>query len=379
VPPRASRTAMPSDGAPAAPALPVLRRIARLGGTGGVTLACVRAEAYVLAAGEDLEVHLYNVADAVSQAMQSPSRSQQLPKAAGARDDEAHLPQARHVHSFAGPQRFAIEALALASSHSRLVCGGRDRAANVWDIARASLHRSLTGHTEPLRALAFAGEGDSLVLTGSSDRSLRIYDLRSSHKDGLVQALDNFADTVSSVQAHGARIIAGCADGTVHTFDARKGRELVDAIGPSVGDIALSANGRQALVACVGGAGAGALGLLDTVDGRLIRTFRGHKNKENRIHCDFVGLATPNGLAQEDCNAYVATGSETGTVHVWDRTTGQALATPDVVHRQSISALACGEGTIVSCSYDGAGWLWQLEPQQASTPAPPARLPKSEL
>ena len=74
-----------------------------------------------------------------------------------------------------------------------------------------------------------------MLFTGSYDRTVRIWDLRS-HNRAEVQILKDFKDSVSSIDVGNDRkmILCGSVDGCVRTYDLRQGKLFVDHIARKV-------------------------------------------------------------------------------------------------------------------------------------------------
>ena len=85
-------------------------------------------------------------------------------------------------------------------------------------------------HEAAINALALNAD-DCVLLTGSYDKTVRLWDVRSHGRDPI-QTLPAFRDySVTSVAAGAHEIVAGSVDGTVRTFDLRRARALTDATG----------------------------------------------------------------------------------------------------------------------------------------------------
>lgn len=68
------------------------------------------------------------------------------------------------------------------------------------------------------------------IVTGSMDKTAKIWDLRSRSYDPI-QTLDDARDSVLSVYVATYEIITGSVDGTVRTYDLRMGQLRSDVIG----------------------------------------------------------------------------------------------------------------------------------------------------
>ena len=76
----------------------------------------------------------------------------------------------------------------------------------------------------------FGGDGDSLVVSGSFDATVRIWDCKSGSVKPI-QVLEEARDSVSSVQVTEWEIIAGSVDGRVRVYDLRMGMVSTDLVG----------------------------------------------------------------------------------------------------------------------------------------------------
>lgn len=59
-----------------------------------------------------------------------------------------------------------------------------DHAVNLWDLGSGRLVKSMTGHTARINTLSFSAES-SVLVSGSSDCTLRVWDVLSSRKSAV--------------------------------------------------------------------------------------------------------------------------------------------------------------------------------------------------
>lgn len=78
--------------------------------------------------------------------------------------------------------------------------------------------------------MSFGGEEASVVVSGSFDATVRLWDCKSQNMKPI-QVLDEAKDSVSSVHVVGHEIITGCVDGRMRVYDLRMGMVYVDCIG----------------------------------------------------------------------------------------------------------------------------------------------------
>ncbi|KAJ2811523.1 hypothetical protein H4S07_002011 [Coemansia furcata] len=198
---------------------------------------------------------------------------------------------------------WGVQGLAVSKdSNSLASCGGTDRAVYLWDVSQAQLTRKLLGHTQRVDCVAISENG-SIIVSGSFDKTVRVWDTRSSNSpQALLQVLDESKDGISSLFLTQAEIIASSIDGHVRTYDMRTGRVLVESFdGQPVVCAKVVSGGKCLLVSSMDGS----IQLVDRTDGKAIAAFSGHVCKNYRIQCDAS-------------DSLVASGSEDGSVHVWD-------------------------------------------------------------
>lgn len=130
-----------------------------------------------------------------------------------------------HLSTYTGHSA-SIHDLALSSS-GNFLSGGADRSLLYWDAARQCVLRRWGGHNGTVNSVAWAGENESIALSASYDRGVRLWDVRSPEKTPM-QTLLEAQDSVSEVRARGSLIMATSIDGHVRQYDVRRGKILVD-------------------------------------------------------------------------------------------------------------------------------------------------------
>ena len=78
--------------------------------------------------------------------------------------------------------------------------------------------------------MGFGGEDDGVVVSGSYDATVRLWDCKS-QSTKPIQVLEEARDSVSSLQVVGHEIVTGCVDGRMRVYDLRMGMVFVDVIG----------------------------------------------------------------------------------------------------------------------------------------------------
>ncbi len=172
--------------------------------------------------------------------------------------------------------------------------------------------------------MSFGGAGDGVLVSGSFDASVRVWDVKAQNMKPIM-VLEDAKDSVSCVLAGGGdgsskgeyEILTGSVDGRVRCYDLRMGRLETDVIGASVTSLQRTRDGRGVLV----GALDGVVRLMDRDGGGLLRSYKGDgfKNEEFRMRSAFGANERWVLCGNEDVKG------EDGEVVVWDTLTGKIV------------------------------------------------------
>jgi mitogen-activated protein kinase organizer 1 len=216
--------------------------------------------------------------------------------------------------------------ISVAADNASFASVGGDRSVFLWDVATAQTLRRFggnQGHTSRINSVAFAGNGDSVLVSGSFDASVRIWDVKSQQMKPIM-VLEDATDSVSCVLAGPAagaageyEILAGSVDGRVRCYDLRNGALHTDVIGLSVTSLQRTRDGRGLLV----GALASSIRLMDRDSGGLLKSYKhdGWKNSEFRMRSTFGGNERWVLCGNEDVSG------NDGQVAVWDTLSGEVI------------------------------------------------------
>ena len=264
-----------------------------------------------------------------------------MTKPGTAADASPFVPEGRLIQTYA-EHGYEVLSLACAADNARFVSSGGDRTVFLWDVTTAQTLRRFSGHSGRVNCVCFAGEGDSLVVSGGFDTTVRIWDTRSGgsgHGAKPLQTLSEARDAVSALAVRGPEIIVASVDGRVRCYDTRTGRMTTDVISGTAGvtSLSLTRDGRSLLV----GALDSRLRLLDRENGTCLGTYASGdeasgvswRNEELRVQSllggrerfvvagDEMGVATAAG---------VPSSTPSGRVWAWDLLTGKLVATVTV-------------------------------------------------
>ncbi|KAI9828408.1 MAG: hypothetical protein M1832_002836 [Thelocarpon impressellum] len=243
----------------------------------------------------------------------------------------------------------AVLDLSVAADNARFASVGGDRAVFVWDVATARTLRRFNGHDGRVNAVAWGGEGGSVVVSGGFDTTVRLWDCKA-QTGKAIMILDEARDSVSAVLVEGHEIISGSVDGRVRVYDLRMGMVYVDVVGQPVTSLTQTKDAAALLVSTLDST----MRLFDKSSGQLLQAYRGHKNTEYRVRAC---------LARND--AIVISGSEDGSVRAWDLLEGKEVSHLDEgVHGgKVVTAVAATDGRKewLSAGVDGTVQVWGME------------------
>jgi WD40 repeat protein len=234
-----------------------------------------------------------------------------------------------------------IMSLATSSDGSRIVSGSRDRTMRVWD-GRTFEELGLCEHEDEVKSVTFSPD-NSLIASGSDDYTVWIWDARSLEN---ITRLVGHEKIVTSVafSPDGTRIASASFDCTVRMWDARTYDPLpVLPCSGSVYAISISPDStRLALTEYTSGT-EGVLHVFDIV------TLTEQAQVSNS-----PGSALPWAIAFSPGGDLIASGTASGAIQVWDASDLSSIATIRGHHGRVTSIAFSSDGSqIVSGSEDG--------------------------
>lgn len=201
-----------------------------------------------------------------------------------------------------------------------LASASDDKKAAIWDIEKQLPINALKGHDKYVFSINFSKHSNMLV-TGSFDETVRLWDFRSCKMIKNIVAHSDPVTSVSFEPVQGQTVLSASYDGLcrlwdLHTFQCTKtvyDSKLANI--PPVTFACFTPNGRFFTASSLDSI----VRLWEVDTGNRRREFSGHLNKKftcaHTIH------------KQGGAKALVLSGSEDGTVHLWD------YKRPQVSHR----------------------------------------------
>jgi WD40 repeat protein len=116
-----------------------------------------------------------------------------------------------------------ITSAAFSPDNVRLVTGSEDRTIRIWDVRTGGLTATLSGHTGPVLSVALNPTG-TLIASGSADGTVKLWDA----SGRLVKTLTGHTNAVRSVAfgPEGTTLASGSEDGTIRIWSPATGTLL---------------------------------------------------------------------------------------------------------------------------------------------------------
>ncbi|KAG9397597.1 Serine/threonine-protein kinase [Carpediemonas membranifera] len=202
-----------------------------------------------------------------------------------------------------------VRCLAFSSDGRTLVSGSEDSTAKVWDVETEQCRQTLTGHSKAVYGVAISIDG-STIHTGSQDRKAKQW---SSATGECIRTMDHGSGVITiAVSPDDAILVSGGRDSSIKFWDSETGQLTRTLNGHIVCSLAFSPDGRTLL----SGSAYKTSKQWDVATGALIRTFSAHNGG---MRC----------VAFSRNGSTIVSGSSDNTIKVWSALTRipQFLAT----------------------------------------------------
>jgi hypothetical protein len=205
-----------------------------------------------------------------------------------------------------------IWSIAMSPQGQQLVTRSADGTTTLWDVTEAREILTLQEHGGTVGSVAVTPDGQRLI-TGSEDGTTKLWDITSGRELLPLRERSNGAAAghCVAVTPDSRRLITGRSDGTATVWDTATGQELLSLKGhtDAIRSLAVTPDGRRILT---GGADRTAK-LWDAVSGRELLTLKGHTGAVLSV------AVTPDGR-------HLITGSDDGTVKIWEAAAPEKVA-----------------------------------------------------
>ena len=205
------------------------------------------------------------------------------------------------LQTFSGHSQEVMDA-DCSCDHSFLCSASADKSIFYFDVATAKVIRKYRGHVGRVNCVRFNLEESNLIISGSIDGKVKIWDLRSKSFEHL-QDIDDCKDSVTHIDISKQQILVSCLDKRVRLYDVRFGKMQCDYIGDPVTCSKLSKDDQCILVSAM----PNRVLLFDKLTGELLNEYKGHMNRLYQLE----------NCMNNTCSQ-IMSGSEDGNVYIWE-------------------------------------------------------------
>eukprot|EP01095_Lingulamoeba_sp_RSL-Kostka_P006794 TRINITY_DN2150_c0_g1_i1.p1 TRINITY_DN2150_c0_g1~~TRINITY_DN2150_c0_g1_i1.p1 ORF type:complete len:304 (-),score=51.23 TRINITY_DN2150_c0_g1_i1:237-1148(-) len=248
------------------------------------------------------------------------------------------------VHEFSSGHSYEILDIDISKDNSRFVSCGVDRQIFEWNVTKCRIIKKYYGHEQRVNAVCY-NEESSVVVSGSYDKTVKIWDCKSNSKE-YIQMLDDATDSITSLLVFNSTIYTGSVDGCLRCYDIRKGKLKTDYLHQPISSISLSRDGNCILTTCLDQT----LRLLDKHSGELLNEYSGHVNEDYKL----------NSCLNFD-DSYVISGSEDGYIYYWDLVEENQVVKRLKAHKRATVGISQHPDSpmLLSCSLDSTICVWE--------------------
>ncbi|GAO52552.1 hypothetical protein G7K_6626-t1 [Saitoella complicata NRRL Y-17804] len=232
--------------------------------------------------------------------------------------DEGDHTQTALDFSNTGEMHAGIWSLRFSPNNKELIAGASDSSLHVFDIEANRVVLSLPGHSDDVNAVSFADASSNILVSGSDDCLLKVWDRRSLGISGTKESgiLLGHTEGVTFVEGRGdgRYVLSNSKDQTMKLWDLRRLTSVEKFDATAQVEYARH-NGTHFDYRYMRYPGP----RVERVEGDTsVVTYRGHSVLKTLIRCHF---------APEGCGGKVISGSEDGKVHIYnlDGTVSQIL------------------------------------------------------
>jgi len=260
-----------------------------------------------------------------------------------------NLPDPKPTHLELSGHNGPVRSVAFSPTNSTLlVSGSHDNTLQIWNVATGNLVKIFRGHGGSVRSCAFSPDGLK-VLSGAHDEFVRLWNIEGYQEKRVIRGrvLKGHTDAVLSAQfsPDGTNIVTASRDRTASLWDVATGkqiREFNEGHQFLASNIAFFDNGRK----LVTGGGDNSVRIWDVITGTQLLPI----SPTGRMGTIAI---SPDG-------SQIVTGSAGNEIQVWDTTNGSLLATLTGHTAEVTSAVFSSNGNYLVTGDDRGGLrVWQ--------------------
>jgi WD40 repeat protein len=258
--------------------------------------------------------------------------------------------------------------LAFSPDAKALASGGYDNRIRLWDPDTGKELRTLEGHKSYVNCIALSADGKWLV-SGSQDHDLRLWEVDTGKAKRRFRGHEAPIERLA-LSPNGKVLASSCLAGTLRLWDTDTGKEIRSLpIDKGYRVLAMTFTPDSKHFAFNNRWDKG-IQLVDVAEGKVIRTFEGHKNEVHELIFTADGATLISGAADHTIRVWdVASGKEQrrygdekqlvrclalapdgktltygthpdGLVHIWDLATNKDLVPPWKAHPWCVVSIA---------------------------------------
>jgi len=243
----------------------------------------------------------------------------------------------------------AVMSVAFSPDEEFVIGCSSDRVARIWSTKSTKIQHWLSGHFDKVYTAQFFQDSKKAI-TGSLDRTLKIWDLQ---KSFCIRTIFGYS-ACNHVAVHfsGSIAVSGHADHNLRFWDTRNGDNLYHLTGIHTGQVTsvtFSPDGNTLLT----NSRDNSLKLVDLRTYKVLRTFF-HDNFQNSTNWSRACFSS-------DGN-YISAGTNSGSVYIWNTFSGtRDFRLTDILHKNPVTCVTWNPNGYQVGTCDRTGWaaLWE--------------------
>ena len=233
--------------------------------------------------------------------------------------------------------------VAFSPDGTRLASGFQDGTVRLWEVASQTEIATLEGHADRVVSVSFSPDGATLASAGGqNDPTVRLWDMATQAQVAMLRGHTGEVRSVAFSSPDGATLASGSSDRTVKLWDVATREEVAvfEEHREGIRSVTFSPDGA----------------ILVSADGGVLL-----RDLESRNAAGLSGHGSLSSMALSPDGAILASGSEDGTVRLWDAATRTRIATLEGHTNEVVSLSFSTHGALLaSGSADRTVKLWDV-------------------